>query len=106
MPDLDAPSVDHGHDLMAGSVIARLAPQSIPDEFRHFETPHTVTQQLAGDRTVTAWIAPDLMLGAESSTADWGGWAQFMPVTAHWGSGDELAVLWLVDPHVVDAAGI
>jgi hypothetical protein len=103
LPDLDASTVDHGHDLMAGSVIARLAPPSIPEAFARFTGAHTVTQELARGRTVTAWIARDLMLGAESNTIDWGGWSQYMPATAHWGSADALAVLYLVDPHVVDA---
>jgi hypothetical protein len=103
LPDLDAPSVDHGHDLMAGPVFARLAPSSVPDAFRRFAGTHTVRQALPRGRVVTSWIAPNVMLGAESSAVDWGGWSQFMPVTAHWGSGEQLAVLWLVDPHVVDA---
>lgn len=103
LPELDAPTVDHGHDLMAGPVFARLAPASIPEAFTRFGETRVVTQELARGRTVTAWVAPDLMLGAESSTIDWGGWSQFMPVTAHWGTGEDLAVLWLVDPHVVDA---
>jgi hypothetical protein len=103
LPDLDAPSVDHGHDLMAGPVFARLVPPSVPDAFRHFTDTHSVHQALPRHRSVTAWISPTLMLGAESSGVDWGGWSQFMPATAHWGSGVQLAALWLIDPHVVRA---
>jgi hypothetical protein len=103
LPDLDAPRVDHGHDLMAGPVFARLAPSSVPDAFRRFGDTRAVHQALPRHRTVTAWIAPNLMLGAESSDVDWGGWSQFMPATAHWGSGVQMAALRLVDPHVVHA---
>jgi len=116
LPDLDATSVEHGHDLMAGPVVARLAPdptnrgqEKAPWALNSLPTvggswgARTVRQELGGHRTVTAWISPTLMLGAESSANDWGGWSQFMPVTAHWGTAEELAVMWLLDPHVVDA---
>lgn len=105
MPDLDAESVDHGHDLMAGSVFARLwtGPTALPQEHLLSSSLSIVRKRIPRGRFVTTWNHRTLMLGAESSAIDWGGWSQFMPVTAHWGSAGELAVLWLVDPHVVDA---
>jgi hypothetical protein len=56
---------------------------------------------LPSGRSVTARLFADLMLGAESSDNDWGGWDQFMPMVAHWREGDAVGVLWLEDPRQV-----
>ena len=106
LPHLDVPVVDHGHDLMAGSLFARLAGR--PDsydlaDFRAFRRPRLVTQSLARGRRVTASIGANLMIGAEASDSDWDGWEQFLPATAHWRSRLGAATLWLVDAHVVHA---
>jgi hypothetical protein len=106
LPALDAPVVDHGHDLMAGPLFDRLARGSLPfdpAEFRSFGETRAVAQELSGRRHVSAWVGPDLMIGAESSGIDWGGWSQFMPATAHWRAGAERGVLWLVGAHEVRA---
>ncbi len=107
MPDLEAISIDHCHDLMAGPVVARLAPEAEEIEhfaFTEFTGERDITQDLAGRRRITAHIEQDLMLGAESGDHDWDGWVQFLPVTAHWAEpGDTIGVLWLRDPHVVHA---
>jgi hypothetical protein len=107
LPDLEATSIDHCHDLMAGPVVARLAPEAEEVESRafvEFTGERDVTQDLAGRRRITAHVERDLMLGAEASDHDWKGWVQFLPVTAHWAEpGDTIGVLWLRDPHVVRA---
>ena len=106
LPALDAPVVGHGHDLMAGPIFARLAGEPVDyglADFRGFTGERAVTQELARHRHVSAWIGSDLMIGAEASTVDWGGWEQFMPATAHWRSPDGEAVLWMIDPHEVRA---
>ncbi|MDQ1481695.1 MAG: hypothetical protein QOI44_2556 [Actinomycetota bacterium] len=106
LPPLDAPVVDHGHDLMAGPVFDRLTRGSTVhdlSDFRSFGETRSVAQELAGGRHVSAWMGPELMLGAESSGIDWGGWSQFMPATAHWSSARGQAVLWMVDAHEVHA---
>jgi hypothetical protein len=106
LPSLDVPIVDHGHDLMAGPIFERLTHGSrINDlaQFRTFGETRVVTQELSGHRHVSAWIGPFLMIGAESSSIDWGGWSQFMPATAHWSSPGGAGVLWLVDAHEVHA---
>jgi hypothetical protein len=106
LPPLDAPIVDHGHDLMAGPIFERLARVSPTYDlagFRAFGETRVVTQELSRHRHVTAWIGPFLMIGAESSEIDWGGWAQFMPATAHWSSPAGAGVLWMVDAHEVHA---
>lgn len=106
LPPLDAAVVDHGHDLMAGPVFARLAGEPVGydlADFRSFQQPRHLTQELSRGRRVTAWVGSDLMIGAEASDIDWGGWEQFMPATAHWRSPSGAATLWLVDAHVVHA---
>jgi hypothetical protein len=106
LPPLEALVVDHGHDLMAGPIFARLADQPVGydlADFRAFGATREVTQALARGRRVSAWIGPELMIGAESSGVDWGGWPQFMPATAHWRTPNGAAVLWMVDPHEVHA---
>jgi len=106
LPPLDAPVVDHGHDLMAGPIFARLAGEPVDydlADFRAFGATRLVTQVLARGRHVSAWIGPELMIGAESSGVDCGGWPQFMPATAHWRTATGEAVLWMVDAHEVHA---
>jgi hypothetical protein len=106
LPPLDAPVVDHGHDLMAGPVFDRLTRGSAVydlSDFRSFGATRSVAQELARGRNVSAWVGPALMIGAESSGIDWGGWSQFMPATAHWRTARGRAVLWMVDAHEVHA---
>ncbi|HVE93639.1 MAG TPA: hypothetical protein VNB24_01875, partial [Acidimicrobiales bacterium] len=102
LPLLDSDVVDHSHDLMAGPLVARLATPPEGVDLATFTEPLTearvVVQNLPNERTVTAHVEPSLMLGAESSPHDWGGWSQFVPVTAHWAEGDEIGVLWLLAP--------
>lgn len=105
LPSLDAPVVDHGHDLMAGPIFDRLARASTLDlsDFRTFGGTRSVAQELRRGRHVSAWIGPALMIGAESSGIDWGGWSQFMPATAHWNGRGADGVLWMIDAHEVHA---
>ncbi len=110
LPPLDGPVVDHGHDLMCGPLLARLAGDPGADasaDFRSFRGPRSVRQELAHGRTATAWLGARLMIGAEAGEADWGGWDQFFPATAHWRAGTDTdagtAVLWMVDAHRVRA---
>ena len=72
-------------------------------DFRGFAGARRVAQELPRRRHVSAWIGSDLMIGAEASTVDWGGWSQFMPATAHWRSPNGEAVFWLIDAHEVRA---
>jgi hypothetical protein len=106
LPPLDAPVVEHGHDLMAGPLFARLAgPPAGYDlaDFCAFGETRRVTQELARGRRVSAWIGPQLMIGAEAGSVDWGGWEQFMPATAHWQTEHGAATLWMIDAHEVHA---
>ncbi len=108
LPDLDAASIDHGHDLMAGPLIARLAqpPADAGDRasFARFDEPRQIRRELPGGRLITAAMSEDLMVGAEASDHDWLGWPQFMPVVAHWREADGIAVLWMTDVRRVRAS--
>ena len=95
LPDLEADGIDHCHDLMVGPVIARLASAlATRDPHVRASVPRAVMQTLGNGRTITAAIDDDLMIGAESSDNDWGGWSQFMPAVAH----DRAVVLHLTMP--------
>jgi hypothetical protein len=110
LPPLPGPGseevVDHGHDLMAGPLFARLAGAPTHTDLAGFATfggTHRVEQELARHRHVSAWIGERLVIGAEASPVDWGGWEQFMPATAQWETAAGRATLWLVDAHEVHA---
>ncbi len=101
LPDLAADEIDHCHDLMAGPVIARLA-EAIPERTVIVESPRALRQSLSNNREIQSWITDDVMIGAERSTIDWGGWEQFMPLVVHWREPDDVGTLWLHAPN--DAA--
>ena len=103
LPDLDTELVDHGHDLMAGPVIARLAAPG-PCFTPSLEPTRRIEVRLATDRAIATEIHPDYSLGVESSPNDWGGWNQFMPVVFQWrDAAGVVASCWLTDPGVVGA---
>lgn len=103
LPPLN-PAVHHGHDLTSGPVIARLHRPVHAELERGLrrDLPRTVRATI-DDREITAHLGGDLLLGAESSPHDWGGWDQFMPFVAHWRAGDAVEVLWLADPRQLTA---
>ena len=106
IPSLDDPVIDHCHDLLAGPLFARLAaaPEDVDlTAMTSFTGGRTVAHRLPRGRVVTASIEEDLMIGAEESDNDWGGWTQFMPVTVHWREDEGVGVLWLTEPRVVRA---
>ncbi len=94
--DPDAP-LDHSHDLALGPLVALLAPR-IPDDavadLRSFRGERTVEHDLGSRRVASAWVAHDVMIGAERGPADWGGWDQYHPATVHWRRPDG-GVSWL-----------
>ena len=89
LPPIDGAAIDHGHDLCLGSVVALLGSE-IPDEVRpwieRFPGESRI-ERLVSERprrTVTAWLAPDVMIGAEDNDEGWPAWHQFFPATIHW----------------------
>ena len=109
-PDISQPTLEHGHDLCMGPMVELLG-HRIPDDvlpvFTAFPGEHTVEQVISDDppRTATAWLADDVMIGAESSELDWGGWYQYVGATVHWRRSEDGALGWLKVRHkgVVDA---
>ncbi len=110
----------HANDVMAGPVVARLA-SAVPEHLGTASagspggtasagSPGGDERQLrrrVGERDLSAWITPSLMIGAESSERDWSPSGQAVPVCAHWleapceASG--IATLWMPGAHVVHA---
>lgn len=101
LPELEARSIDHGHDLCLGPVVEMLG-TSIPDAvrpwFARFPGPSTV-ERLVGEkprRVVTAWLDHDVMIGAEDCAAGWPAWHQYVPAAVHWRAGGEVGSIRLV----------
>jgi hypothetical protein len=86
LPDLDAPAIDHGHDLCLGPVVAALAgpiPADAQARFGVFEPKRSETQ-IAPGRVATMWMDHAVMLGGERSDQGWWAWHQYYPATVHW----------------------
>jgi hypothetical protein len=103
--------MEHGHDFLCTPCYVLLGTK-IPDDVRpHFEKflgERTLTRPIAdGKRVATAWLAPDLMIGAESTGQTkevTGPSAQFRPATIHWRApGGETAWIALVRAPMIDA---
>ncbi len=93
-PDVSRP-FGHAHDLCAAPLIA-CAPPAIADEVRAALSAPPVARSIlrrVSNRTVTATLQRDLMLGAVDRAAH-DSTGQVTPVTAHWFDGDG-AVAWL-----------
>ncbi|MCZ7536748.1 MAG: hypothetical protein M5T61_13170 [Acidimicrobiia bacterium] len=100
VPDLPGDpdvALDHSHDLALGTLVALLGPR-IPDDaiadLTLFRGERRVEHDLGSGRIASAWLAPDVMVGAERGPADWGGWDQYHPATIHWTHPDG-GVAWL-----------
>jgi hypothetical protein len=101
---------EHSHDLCMGPMVELLGariPTDVVDVLRTFPGEHTVEQVISDNplRVATAWLADDVMVGAESSELDWGGWYQYVGATVHWRRPEDGALGWLKVRHkgVVDA---
>jgi hypothetical protein len=87
-PPFDA-GFDHAHDL-AMAPMAALLDTRIPDDvlpsLRAFNGEHLVHKVISEDprRTLTGWLAPAVMIGAEDNESDRSGYGQNHPTTIHW----------------------
>ena len=96
LPDLGATSIDHGHDLLAGPLVARLERSAgavgapwVAELARHFEGVRQVERIIepAANRVATAWLEPDVALGGEDGDTPAAAWGQAAPATVHWSLG-------------------
>jgi hypothetical protein len=80
---------DHPHDFSFGPCIASVGARVPADALAHFHAfqGERLVEQVITDeprRVATAWLGPDVMLGAEETSASVPGRPQFHPATAHW----------------------
>jgi hypothetical protein len=88
LPPIDA-RLDHaGDDGFVPMVVILGAhiPPPAQARLQHFIGPHQVTRRITDDRTATAWIGQNILLGAESTHQTMGitGHPQFHPATIQW----------------------
>jgi hypothetical protein len=101
LPELDQASIDHGHDLCLGSMVAVLGsemPESVRGWFAAFPGPSLVERLVSESprRVVTAWLDTDVMIGAEDCDAGWPAWHQYYPATVHWQAEGDVGSIRLV----------
>jgi hypothetical protein len=102
LPPLDAPAIDHGHDLCLGSMVALLGsviPDGVQPWLTRFPGPSRIERLVSErpERIVTAWLDEEVMIGAEDNDAEWPAWHQFFPATVHWaGAAGDVGSLRLV----------
>lgn len=96
LPDLDADSITHGHDLLLGPLVSRLAgriPAGLAEFLTSYDGVRQVERRLSDDpeRVATAWLEPDLAFGGEGGAYVYAATGQFAPATIHWrvASGDD-----------------
>ncbi len=94
LPDPAGP-MDHAHDFVVAPAYVLLGAQIPADVlagFREFQGERALRRVIAPERTATAWISRDLMLGGELTqhTREAGPetrYGQFIPATGHWRIG-------------------
>ncbi len=79
----------HAHDFCLGPLAALSAvaiPDSVRPNFFRFEDTRQISQQIATApaRQADAYLAPDIMIGLESSARSFRGGDQYHPLTIHW----------------------
>jgi hypothetical protein len=93
VPELSRP-FSHSHDLALAPVIGALDPR-VPGAARHalgrFDSERRLERFVSSDpeRIASAWLSPDLMVGAERGGRKWPGWGQYHPATVHWRDPDD-----------------
>jgi hypothetical protein len=103
-----AASFEHPHDMGFGPLVAALGPR-VPNEvltdLTTFGGEHTVEQTISIDphRNATAWLADDVMIGAQTGPASGIGWLQHNHATIHRRTSDGLAWLRLLPDTPADA---
>jgi len=83
----------HGHDFCLGPLAAFSAvaiPDYVKKHFVSFTKTRLVSQQISGMpvRKADAYLAPNIMIGLESSSISFQGADQYHPLTIHWLNSD------------------
>jgi hypothetical protein len=89
LPDIDATSIDHGHDLLLGPLVARLAgrvPAGLAEFLTSYDGVRQIERRISDDpeRVATAWLEPNLAFGAEGGAHVQAASGQFAPAMIHW----------------------
>ena len=90
LPPLDDEVIAHGHDLQSLPSLAAAPPEVTDDVVAHlraFQGERTIQDTITEwptRREASAWLADDVMIGAEDGDSDWSGWYQFVAGTVHW----------------------
>lgn len=108
-PELNRP-MDHAFDFLAVPCYAILGAQIPADalpHFQRFQGERQVTRTITPQRTATAWLGANLMLGGESTSLSRSAGAssrtQFYPATIHWKSSRRRPrLVWLRDTPRLD----
>jgi hypothetical protein len=111
LPDPSGP-MQHAHDFVCAPTYVALGarvPADVLAGFTAFQGERRLERRITPERTATAWLAHDIMLGGETTGLTRGAGPgtrhnQFQPATAHWRAGPG-AVGWfaLTQAPAVDA---
>ncbi len=94
----DTHNLQHGHDFCLGpiaAVTAAILPAPVLKQLAGFDETRCVRQQIsdAPERWANAYLAPELMIGLETSARSFHGTEQYQPLTIHWLDADK-RVCW------------
>jgi hypothetical protein len=96
LPDVDQP-FDHAADYyfmpMVGLLGVKIPDDALP-HFTAFQGERFIEREIEPNRTVSAWLSPNLMLGAEVDNLNTARTNQFHPATIHWQTSDN-SVGWI-----------
>lgn len=96
LPDISQP-FDHAADFYFMPLVAlvdSLPPDDVLPQLAVFEEERFIERTIEPNRTVTAWLSDQLMLGAEADHLNEERTNQFHPATAHWITPDG-SIGWL-----------
>jgi hypothetical protein len=89
LPDPSGP-MGHAHDFVFAPLYVALGaqvPAGVMEHFRAFQGERVLRRPITAERTATAWLGPEVMIGGEITGGTWGatpGKGQFHPATIHW----------------------